>query len=453
MCLAEKDAQAELKDKVLTGNRRILGVRIRNVKAIKTADIQTRGENVIVVGGLNEAGKSTILDSILYTFGGKRKLPIEPLRHGTTTGYSRVTTEKLIVERKFDTKGGGLKVTPNFETDEPLKSPQDILTELIGPMEFDPMKFVDADSKGHVAMLKKLVGLDFTDVNAKRESIGEDRRLLKKEIKLKEGELAGMPQHDIPDNPLSFDEIKTKLQTAESVNSANAEERRIFERAQEKTRSLQTKISGLEKELELARAALQTAQTDEMTQREVISALCDEDTAVLVEQLGDASGIKAKQDENKKRRALQVVIDDKNDVVEDMTEQIKTIDEEKRRLVASTKMPIAGLELCDECVRYEGTPLEQCSQAQCLRVAVAVGFAMNPNLPIMLIRGASLLDANSKKVIEEIAEEYDGQVWLELATDNKDECCVFIEEGEISWDKWEGDRVDDLSALVAEIGG
>ena len=64
-----------------------------------------------------------------------------------------------------------------------------------------------------------------------------------------------------------------------------------------------------------------------------------------------------------------------------------------------------------------------------LRVACAIGMAMNPTMRIMLICEGSDLDKDNIALIHDMAMQYDCQVWMESVGDTS-EVAVILEEGE-----------------------
>jgi hypothetical protein len=64
-----------------------------------------------------------------------------------------------------------------------------------------------------------------------------------------------------------------------------------------------------------------------------------------------------------------------------------------------------------------------------LRVSVAIGLALNPKLRVLLIRDGSLLDEDSLRLIGEMAEKADAQLWIERVEDGG--ATVIIEDGSI----------------------
>jgi hypothetical protein len=104
---------------------------------------------------------------------------------------------------------------------------------------------------------------------------------------------------------------------------------------------------------------------------------------------------------------------------------------ERATLIQSAAYPVDGLGFdTDGAVTYGGIPLSQASQAEQIRVSMAIGLAMQPELRLVLIRDASLLDDSSMALVAEMAEKHDALVVLERVGDG-DAGAVVIEDGEV----------------------
>ncbi len=115
-----------------------------------------------------------------------------------------------------------------------------------------------------------------------------------------------------------------------------------------------------------------------------------------------------------------------------MTADLEAILESKRELLASAKYPIKGLAVdSDGVVMFDGVPFSQASRAQQIRTSVAIGLAMNPKLPVLLIRDGSLLDDDHLAIVRDMADASNAQIWIERVGD-KDECAIIIEDGHVA---------------------
>jgi hypothetical protein len=61
---------------------------------------------------------------------------------------------------------------------------------------------------------------------------------------------------------------------------------------------------------------------------------------------------------------------------------------------------------------------------------MAIAMASNPELRVIRIKDASLLDEDNFAIVKEMAQEKDYQVWMEIVGGNG-EMGVYIEEGEV----------------------
>jgi hypothetical protein len=70
-------------------------------------------------------------------------------------------------------------------------------------------------------------------------------------------------------------------------------------------------------------------------------------------------------------------------------------------------------------------------QRGAIKISVAIGFALNPKLKILLIRDGSLLDDDNMKVVAEMAAAAGAQIWMErVGTD--EHTSVVIEDGHVA---------------------
>lgn len=92
-------------------NIKINKLEIENVKRIKAVKIEPSENGLTVIGGNNNQGKTSVLDSIAWALGGEKYRPSEAQRKGSVIppNLRVVMSNGLIVERKG--KNSALKVT------------------------------------------------------------------------------------------------------------------------------------------------------------------------------------------------------------------------------------------------------------------------------------------------------------------------------------------------------
>jgi hypothetical protein len=113
-----------------------------------------------------------------------------------------------------------------------------------------------------------------------------------------------------------------------------------------------------------------------------------------------------------------------------LTQSIADREQSKTDAISNAIMPLDGLSFGDGEVIYNGLPLDQASDAERLRVSVAIAMAGNSQLRVMRIKDGSLLDDDSLQLISDMADDNDWQIWLEkVSTDGN--CGVVMENGEV----------------------
>ena len=84
---------------------------IENLKRVKAVKIEPTANGLTVVGGKNNQGKTSVLDSIAWALGGEKFRPSAAQREGSVLppNLHMVMSNGLVVERKG--KNSDLKIT------------------------------------------------------------------------------------------------------------------------------------------------------------------------------------------------------------------------------------------------------------------------------------------------------------------------------------------------------
>lgn len=398
---------------------KIMQLRAENVKRLGIVEITPEG-NVIIIGGKNGAGKSSVIDSIWYAMGGKGAAPSDPIRHGEKMAEVSITIgngeEKLHVTRTWTREGSHLKV--KNEKGTPLKAPQSILDALYGSLTFDPLAFAGMKGADQIDTLKQLTGLDLVGIEGEREAAYTTRTEVGRDLRQAEANFKAATFHrDVPEEQMSITELLEQRRNAQLVlDRINSLNQRIQTKNQE-IASLTESIQDLR-----AQVAAMSKERDGFDPPDIHQ---------FDEQIANTEAIAQKQRDNDQALELQKRYEALETQHQGLNHTIEELDERKRLMVSSAKMPVEGLTFGSEAVLYQGVPLDQASSAERLRVSVAIGIAMNAKLKVLLIRDGSLLDKNNLAMIARMAEEADAQLWIERVGDG-DECSVVIEDGHVS---------------------
>jgi DNA repair exonuclease SbcCD ATPase subunit len=425
---------------------KIIQLFAENVKRLSAVTIKPDGSTV-VIGGMNGAGKSSVLDSIMYALAGGDSLPSKPLRNGTDKGQITVDIGEYVVTRKFARKDDDeVRSTLEIKTKEGFKatSPQAILDDLCGKMAFDPLEFSRLKPKAQLDALRELVGLDFTDLDRKRATIFDRRTDLNRQAKAKAAELDACPAVEAPAEEVSVAALTDELRKAQSTNNAKFLARREADKAEQdigriaaeckrtlrEIEDLKQRLAEAEGELAGLEKARATAEEDAAKLKAEADAMPEIECDPIHERIKNAEGVNRMVRQNAKRADLKQTLADLEGDAQQLTEQISAIDKQKADKMAAAPFPVPGLGFDSQGVTFNGLPFSQASSAEQLRVSVAMGLALNPKLRVMLIRDGSLLDSASLAMVAQMAEEADGQIWLERVSEG-DEVSVVIEDGHV----------------------
>jgi hypothetical protein len=107
----------------------------------------------------------------------------------------------------------------------------------------------------------------------------------------------------------------------------------------------------------------------------------------------------------------------------------QAVDAAKAERLGKVKFPVKNLTVTTDGVMLNGLPLEQASLAEQLRLSVALGFALNPKLRVILVRDGSLLDDDNLDLVGQMAHDAGGQCWVETVSSDGEGCAVLFEDG------------------------
>ncbi len=418
----------------------------QNVKRLTAVEIKPDG-SLVVVGGQNRAGKSSVLDSIMYVLAGVKSIPDRPIRDGAKSGTITVELDgerKLIVTRRLTTSGGSLEI--RMADGSKASSPQTILDELCGKIAFDPLAFTRLKPLEQAAMLRELVGLDFTAADARRHGLYDERTLVNREVKSLAAQLEATPADDTaPKEEVSVADLMTELETAQITNRERANAIQVAAEAGQviaelfrEAKAITVDIENLRRQVRNATDKLEANTKDrkkwgaEATARRLTAdAKPTVECQPILDRINSAEGTNQKVRGNRERNRIVTAHTEAHADSDELTYKIEQIDDDKQRAMSEAKWPVDGLGFNEAGVTMNSLPFEQASSAEALRVSVAIGLALNPELPVLLIRDGSLLDESSLRMLAEMAEaKEDGQVWVERAGEGA-ECSVIIEDGHV----------------------
>ncbi len=428
---------------------KIIELHAHNVKRLTAVRI-TPTDAVTVVGGANGAGKSSVLDSIFYTLAGGRYIPEEPLRRGARSGKVVLRLDgdesrglsPLAVTRTFTPKGGSLEI--RFADGTVAPSPQKLLDDWRARF-IDPLWLIGLEPRKQVEAMRELLGLDFASMDAEREGLYDERTIANRDVNSLQSRVRALPKReDAPDEEVSVAELSAELERWRAFNRDTDDARRdlaghekshaaLVESAakwQHAVEKVKEQLVAVQASTKQATAQVEADVTALEERQELVAGLKQVDTSEVLSRIETAEEDNRKVRSNQQRATLAKQLASAEEKADDFSDRIEAIDTNKETLIQGAKWPVDGMGFNSSGLTWQGLPFEQAGSREQLRVSVAVGFAMNPLLPVLLVYGGSLLDAEGMRLIRELAEEHDGQVFIERVGDG-DAAAIIIEDGHV----------------------
>ncbi len=408
---------------------KIIKLVTQNVKRIKAVEITPEG-SLVVIGGNNAQGKTSVLDSIMYALGGASTLPPKPLRQGAKKGKVVLDLGEIKVTRTITSKTNQLVV--ESADGEKYTSPQAILDKLTGKLTFDPLTFSRMAPKVQLETLKELVGMDFSDLDDYYKKTYEERSGVNVKIKHLAGQIQGLPDIDksVPPEEVSVTDLMSELERRQKVNDDNASEQQALEDIGRERGLATQRCDEAKAQLKKCEAAVKICETGHERAKELNDKLVDVDVEEVRNKINSADAVNTTIRNNKLRLEKMTEWQKQKEIEAALTDALDSNRNERADRMAEADMPVGGLGFGEDGVLFNGSPWEQCSSAEQLRVSVAMGLAINPKLKVILIRDGSLLDDDSLKTVAMMAADADAQIWMERVGKGQ-EVSVVIEDGEV----------------------
>lgn len=399
---------------------KINSLEIENVKRVRAVKIVPTQNGLTVLGGRNNQGKTSILDSIAWVLGGNRFRPSNPQREGSVIPPTlKVTLNNgIVVERKG--KNSDLKVTdPSGQ-----KAGQQLLDSFVEQLALDLPKFMASSGKEKAQTLLKIIGvdeqlakLDYEETSKFNERLAVGRIADQKTKFAKE-----MPYfEEVPKELVSVSEMIRQQQEILARNGENQRKRENLHRLEEKMQQINEQMEALLKQQTQVQNDLQIARMDAVD-------LHDESTAELERNISEIEEINRKVRANLDKEKAEEDAKQYENQYMALTNDIEKIRKQKSDLLASADLPLDELSVEDGELIYKGQKWDGMSGADQMKVSTAIIRKLNPQCGFVLLDKLEQMDVETMQEFNHWLEA-EGLQAIATRVSTGGECSLIIEDG------------------------
>lgn len=393
---------------------------IENVKRIKAVKVEPKANGLTVIGGNNNQGKTSVLDSIAWAFGGERYKPSRATREGSVIPPTLhiVMNNGLVVERKG--KNSALKVTdPNGQ-----KAGQQLLNEFVEQLALDLPKFMEASSAEKAKILLQIIGIgpQLTQLEQQEKELYQERLYIGRTADQKEKFAKEQPYYtEAPKDLISASELIRQQQEILARNGENQRKREQLHQLEQRYQRINEQMANLLAEQKQVENDLEIARKSALD-------LHDESTEELEQNISNIEEINRKVRANLDKEKAEDDAKTYRDQYNSLTKDLEDVRDKKAELLNAAELPLPELSVKEGELIYKGQKWDNMSGSDRLKVSTAIVRKLNPNCGFVLLDKLEQMDMKS---LQEFGEWLEAEGLQAIATrvSTGDECSIIIEDG------------------------
>lgn len=396
---------------------------IENVKRIKAVKIEPTANGLTVIGGNNNQGKTSVLDSIAWALGGEKYRPTDAHREGSVIppNLHIVMSNGLIVERKG--KNSDLKVIdPNGQ-----KGGQQLLNEFVEQLALDLPKFMQSSNKEKANTLLQIIGVgkQLIELERQESELYNQRHAIGTIADQKKKFAKEQPYYpDAPKEPISAYELIQQQQAILAKNGENQRKRENLHRIEQEYQKVNEQLA------DLLRKQKQLEDDLEIARKSTLD-LHDESTMELEQNIADIDAINRKVRANLDKDKAEEDAKSYDEHYNRLTGEINALRQAKMDLLSGADLPLPGLSVVEGELVYNGRKWDGMSGSDQLKVSTAIVRKLNPKCGFVLLDKLEQMDTDTLKEFGEWIEQ-EGLQAIATRVSTGDECSIIIEDGYVA---------------------
>ena len=385
------------------------------------------------IEGANASGKTSTMRALAMLTGSRTdsKTTVNPIRNGEDEATVTAELTRMILTKTWK-KSGKSRLQVLSKDGAVYPSPVKMLEELIGPLPYDPTRFMDLPPKEQIKVLLSLIETDedFDDLEAQKkkaytERTGINRLVNDTKVKIKSYKF---DYPDVPNEEESLSELSIQLTRALATEEQHRIDTGTRKLNHESIESKKHEIERLNNEINQI-----IRMDDELLIK--MNDYVDPDTAGIQDRIGNIEEMNKQVRYMQEKAKLESEYKTQKAHSDSLTNDLDEIEATKEYVIKNANMPVEGISFDDSGLTFERKPLMDCSTAErlrvCLSIAVGTHHKTEHGIKIMLLHHGNNLDKKSMEFVKEFCSSHGYQVWIEIVADEPSGTGIFIEDGEI----------------------
>ena len=406
---------------------KIASLTTENVKRVKSVHIEPSPNGLTIIGGNNNNGKTSILDSIAWALGGNKYRPSKAQREGSVVPptINLKLSNGLIVERKG--KNSDLKVTDPTGN----KAGQNLLDSFVEELAINLPKFINSSDKEKANTLLEIIGVgqQLYELECQEKEKYNLRRSIGQIADQKEKFAKEQPFYpEAPKTLVSITDLITQQQDILAKNGENQRKRDMTDQLHRQATQLMAEIERQENTLANLKEQYQSVLRDYDVAQKTSEQLQDESTEELEESIANIEAINIKVRANLDREKAEQDAAEYRTQYSSLTTEIESLRKQRMDLLQNADLPLEGLSVEDGELLYNGQRWDNMSGSQQLMVSTAIVRKLKPECGFVLIDKLEQMDMQTLNEFGAWLEQ-EGLQAIATRVSTGDECSIIIEDG------------------------
>jgi hypothetical protein len=401
---------------------------IENAKRVKAVKIDCKGEPLTIIGGGNRQGKTSILNTLAYLFGGERFRPSN-LKRDDALSYpamKAILSNGLIVERK------GINSSLKVTDPEGKEGGQTLLNRFIPTFALDLRKFLEArPAEKADMMLQSYEGVaeKYQELQAREDRFYQERLAIGRIADQKKKHADELPHY--PDAPEEIVTARKLIEEQQQILAKNGENQRLRNRVdhiRNAHTSTSNEVKRLRDDLAKAEARLDVRASELGIAIKTAEQLEDESTAEIEAKLNEIDAINVQVRANMDKENANQEAEEHTLQYEEMTNAISAVRDEKKSLLDGVDLPLPGLSVDKGELLYEGKAWDCMAGSDQYKVATSIVKKRFPKCGFVLIDKLEALDLQTLHEFGSWLQQ-EGLQAITTRVSEGEECSIIIEDG------------------------